>query len=408
MTADIATSAEPDRAPGLAVVFDPFSGISGDMVLGCWVDLGLDLDWLRGVAAALELDVELEVGRVRRAGLSATKVTVRPGEGGSGGHGRLASEIRARIEGSKLDERARTLALGAFRRLTEAEARVHGVPPDRVHFHEVGAADAILDICAAADGFVRLGLRSASTFPVALGGGSVRIAHGSYPVPAPATAYLLEGMAVRPTSYDYECVTPTGAALLAELCGRNAPAGDLTVEGVGYGAGDHDPEDHPNCLRVWLVRSAADAFHASVLVLQTDLDDLEPEYLPSLVDACLDAGALDVVIHPVQMKKGRAAWRLEAQMEPHARDAVEAAIFRHSTTLGLRSWSVTRRTLDRSVESRQWRGHEIRVKHRRTPLETGIRSAKVEYEDVAAAARAEGLEPAELRRMLREAWPDVR
>lgn len=406
MIADTTAPAEPDRPRGLAVVFDPFSGISGDMVLGCWVDLGLDLEWLRGVAAALGLDVELEVGRVRRAGLSASKVTVHPRE--RGGHGHHAAEIRQRIEDSDLEERARTLALGAFARLAEAEGRVHGVPADRVHFHEVGAADAILDICAAADGFVRLGLQAASTFPVALGGGSVRIAHGTYPVPAPATAYLLEGTAVRPTRYEYECVTPTGAALLAEFCRGRAPAGDLTVEVVAYGAGDHDPEDHPNCLRVWLVRPAAEAFHASVLVIQTDLDDLEPEYLPSLLDACLEAGALDAVVHPVQMKKGRPAWRLEAQLEPHARDAVEAAIFRHSTTLGVRSWSVTRRALVRSVERRRWRGHEIRVKHRRTPSGEGIQSAKAEYEDVAAAARAEGLEPGEVRLLLREAWPDVR
>lgn len=401
-------SPDPDRPEGLAAVFDPFSGISGDMILGCWIDLGLDREWLRGVAATLELDVEVEVDRVRRAGLSAAKVTVRPHQRGAHGHGRHAAEIRERIEGSDLEDRARSLALGAFRRLAEAEGRVHGVPPDRVHFHEVGAADAILDICAAADGFVRLGLESASTFPVALGGGSVQIVHGTYPVPAPATAFLLEGTAVRPTVYDYECVTPTGAALLAELCRGRAPAGDLTVESVGYGAGDHDPEDHPNCLRVWLVRPAAEAFHSSVLVLQTDLDDLEPEYLPSLVDACLEAGALDVVVHPVQMKKGRPAWRLEAQIEPHLRDAIETAIFRHSTTLGIRTWSVTRRTLDRSVERREWRGHEIRVKHRRTPRGGGIRSVKPEYEDVAAAARAEGLQPAEVRRLLRQAWPDVR
>lgn len=398
---------DTQTAGSTEAVFDPFSGISGDMVLGCWVDLGLTREWLVELADRLDLAVDVQVEKVRRAGLTATKVTLEPRKAGSEhSHGRHFSEIRALIEASDLPERSRTLALGAFGRLAAAEGRVHGVEPERVHFHEVGATDAILDICGAADGFVRLGIRSATTRPVALGFGSVQIVHGTYPVPAPATGYLLEGTPVRHSDHDYETVTPTGAAILAELCGGRWAAGDATLDRVGYGAGTRDPEDRPNCLRVWLARPLSGP--RAVEVLQTDIDDLSPEYVPGLIDACLDAGALDAVVQGVQMKKGRPGWRLEVQLDPAYRDAVENAVFRHSSTLGVRSWTVTRRTLARSIEQRQWRDHEIRVKRREGPQGPGIREAKPEYEDVAAAARAEGLAVAEVYRLLREAWPDIR
>lgn len=399
------TGATTGPDDGVHAIFDPFAGIAGDMVLGCWIDLGLDREWLVGVADLLELRVEaIEVDRVRRAGLSAVKVTIEPGVDSAGAAtGRHFSEIRETIEASGLEERAKALALGAFGRLAAAEGRVHGVPPERAHFHEVGAVDALLDICGAADGYVRLAIREASALPVALGGGTVRIEHGDYPVPAPATAYLLEGTTVRASGYPYETVTPTGAALLAEFCGGREAWGDAKVLGVGYGAGTRDPSDHPNCLRVWLARRESDA-PATVFVLQTDLDDLSPEYLPGLIEACLEAGALDAVLQPLQMKKGRPGWRLEALVGPERRDQVEEAVFRHSTTLGIRSWSVRRRTLVRRIETRRWRGHAIRVKVRRSP--NGPR-AKPEFEDVSAAAAAEGMEAAALLGRLRREWPDL-
>lgn len=391
----------------LGAIFDPFSGIAGDMVLGCWIDLGLDREWLLGLADRLGLHVaSIAVEGVRRAGLAAVKVTIEPGgtaAGAGDGEGRHFSEIRELVENSALEARAKALALGAFGRLAAAEGRVHGVPTERVHFHEVGAVDAILDICGAAEGMVRLGIGQATTLPVALGRGSVEIRHGSYPAPAPATAYLLEGTAVRAVGYPYETVTPTGAALLAEFCGGRAPSGDATIVRVGYGAGTRDPRDHPNCLRVWLTRDPGDAAQA-VFVLQTDVDDLSPEYVPGLIEACLEAGALDALVHAVQMKKGRIGWRLEALVGPARRPEVEEAVLRHSTTLGIRSWSVRRRTLARRIETRRWRGHPIRVKVRDTP---GRERAKAEFEDVSAAAAVEGLEPAALLRALRREWPDL-
>lgn len=397
--------APAERERPLHAIFDPFAGIAGDMVLGCWVDLGLDREWLAGVADRLELRLEtIGVERVRRAGLSAVRVTIEPGAGPEDEEeGRRFSEIRRSIESSALEEPAKALALGAFGRLAAAEGRVHGIPADDVHFHEVGAVDAILDICAAADGYVRLGIREASTLPVALGTGTVRIRHGEYPVPAPATAYLLEGTTVRASGYRFESVTPTGAALLQEFCGGRAARGDATVLGVGYGAGTRDPEDHPNCLRVWLTHRASDA-PETVYVLQTDLDDVSPEYLPGLIDACLSAGALDAVLQPLQMKKGRPGWRLEALAAPETLDGVEEAVLRHSTTLGIRSWGVRRRTLERRIETRRWRGHAIRVKVSEAP--DGAR-AKPEFEDVAAAATAEGMAPSALLGELRREWPDL-
>lgn len=389
-------------------IFDPFSGIAGDMVLGCWMDLGLDRAWLLEVAERLALPLsDVRVQRVRRAGLSAVSVTIEaPREAGDHRSGRHFSEIRERIQESDLEERAKVLALGAFGRLAAAEGRVHGIPAERVHFHEVGAIDAILDICGAADGFLRLGIADASTLPVALGRGTVQIHHGTYPVPAPATAYLLEGTAVRPAGYAYESVTPTGAALLAEFCRGRQPSGDATVARVGYGAGSRDPEDHPNCLRVWLTRRPGDAREA-VLVLQADVDDMTPEYVPGLIEACLEAGALDAVVHGVLMKKGRPGWRLEVQVEPSRREKVEEALLRHSTTLGVRGWSVQRHTLARRLETRVWRGHGIRVKMRRVPGDEGPERAKAEYEDVAAAAAAEGMEPSALLQVLRREWGDL-
>lgn len=397
---------ESETEGGRAAVFDPFAGISGDMVLGAWIDLGLGQEWLVGLADRLGLAMRrLEARRAMRAGLSCTQVIVEPAAA-DGGQGRHWSEIRGLLERAELDESARPVALGAFARLAAAEARVHGVDVDAVHFHEVGAADALLDICAAAEGFERLGLVDAATRPVCVGRGTVRIAHGTYPVPAPATAYLLEGIEILADGYDGECTTPTGAALLAELTGGRPAGGDWVLERVGYGAGSRDPEDHPNCLRVWLGRAPERG--GTLVVLQADVDDLSPEYAPQLIEACVTAGALDASVGWRLMKKGRPAWRLEALVRAPERRAVEDVIFRHSTTLGVRGLYASRRTLPRRIEMREWRGHRIRVKL--SPAAgnpEGPWSGKPEHDDVAAAAAGEGMAPRAVLRALREAWPDL-
>lgn len=404
-----AGSAPPVPEGRREAVFDPFAGLSGDMVLGCWSDLGLDPAWLHEVADALRIRVrEARVERVVRCGIAAGRVVFDLGDPGGDPEGRTAGEIREIVESSPLAEETKRLALGAFARLARAEGRVHGVAPEEVHFHELGARDALLDICGAADGYRRLGVAAASTHPVAVGTGSVEIRHGRYPVPAPATAYLLEGTATRHTGYDGETTTPTGAALLREFTGGRPAAGDMVVERVGYGAGTRDPEDRPNCLRVWIGRRSAKGAE-SLLVLQADLDDLTPEYLPELVDACLEAGARDAVVRSVHMKKGRRGWRVEAVVPPWRREAVEEALFRHSTTLGIRGWPVTRRVLPRWSEERTWRGHPIRLKFTELPTGDGaLRRAKPEHDDVASAAAGEGMSTTEVLRALRDEWPDLR
>lgn len=412
-------------AGGRRAVFDPFSGISGDMILGAWVDLGLPAERIAELAPRLGLGgIEVRAERCRRAGISAVHVRflrdgepleAPAGEPGSAphhvadpgrGHGRPYREIRELLERAELEDRVRRIALGAFGRLAAAEALIHGVRLQEVHFHEVGAADAVLDVCGAAAGFVGLGIEEASTRPVGIGHGEVVTAHGRYPIPAPATLRLLEGTGVRETGYPYECVTPTGAALLAELAGGRTSAGDLTVRRVGYGAGTRDPEDHPNCLRIWLGDSSPGAAEALV-VLQADLDDMTPEYVPALLERCLEAGARDASVQSLLMKKGRPGWRLEAVVEPHRREAVEEAVLRHSSSLGVRGWRAERRVLPRRTERRLWRGHAIRVKLTERPGRREGPFGKPEFEDVAAAAAAEGMEPAGVLRALRECWPDL-
>lgn len=391
-------------------VFDPFAGVSGDMVLGAWVDLGLDPGWIRDVADALGLPApDVSVERVRRAGLSAPRVVLDPaGSGGPSGADRSWASIRRRIEESRLSDPVKSSALGAFGRLASAEGRVHGIAPEEVHFHEVGALDSILDVCGGAAGFHRLEIAEAATHPVTLGRGSVPVEHGRYPVPAPATAHLLQGIATRSPGYDGECTTPTGAALLVELTGGRRAEGDLVPERIGYGAGRRDPEDRPNCLRVWLGRTGGGAGEA-IRVLQADIDDMSPEYVPDLIDACLDAGALDAVVRGVQMKKGRPGWRIEALTRLSRRADVEAAIFRHSTTLGIRSWPATRHVLPREGEERSWRGHPIRLKRARRDgsARGGGTRIKPEHDDVAAAAAAEGMDVPDVLRELRDAWPEI-
>ncbi len=377
------------------------------MILGAWVDLGLGADWPAELADRLGLAFErLEVERVQRAGVSGVRVAVEPAAPSAGAHGRHYNELKTVLERADLDEPARALALDALARLAGAEARVHGVPIEKVHFHEVGAVDAVLDLCGGAEGFHRLGLTGASTRPVCVGRGTVSISHGTYPLPAPATAYLLQGTAIRVEGYEGECTTPTGAALLAAMTGGRPPRGDLVVERVGYGAGSRNPADHPNCLRVWVGRRPDP--DGQVLVLQADVDDLSPEFAPQLIDACVTAGALDASVGWRLMKKGRPAWRLEALVRPEAQPAVEAAIFAHVPTLGLRGWSVFRHTQARRSETREWRGHSIRIKL--SPADgdpDGPWTGKPEHDDVVAAAAREGLAPRAVLAALRREWPDL-
>jgi uncharacterized protein (TIGR00299 family) protein len=370
------------------LIFDPFSGISGNMVLGGLVDLGLPVGWLEGLVDALPIDAEISATRVARGAIRAVLVTVRTPKRQPA---RRLDDVLEIVEAAPVDPDARAIATAVFRRLAEAEAEVHGLAPDQIHFHEVGAADALVDVIGAASGVRELGVERCLTRPVAVGRGWVSAEHGRLPIPAPATLKLLEGLPVHELDVEGELTTPTGAALLAVLTG-GAGAADFIPARSGFGAGRRDPAQHPNCLRLVL---ADEPGPGDLCLLQADLDDMSPEYLAPLRQALGAAGAVDVWEYPVRMKKGRSGLRVEALVPVARREAVAQALFLNSTTLGLRSWRVEREVLPRTTKTIEWRGFSIRIKTR--TLADGHVALKPEYEDVVRAAHALGLPPLRVR-----------
>ncbi len=389
----------PDRF----AILDPAAGISGDMVLGALVDVGLPTDWLADLPARLSLDgVSIRVERVMRCRVASTKVHVmlpggvveQPAEAVQGAHGhghhhgegdgphRQVGELITIIRRAALSPWVTERAVQAFQLLAEAEGRVHGMPPAEVTLHEVGAWDALVDIVGAVGGFEALGLQRIYHRPVAIGSGWIRAAHGILPVPAPATTHLLEGLEIAPDGpVSGEAATPTGVALLRVLSQGEPPARWRIVRS-GWGAGGRDPHEYPNALRLMVAESVREA--AEVVVVATDMDDLAPEYLPPLRDALEAAGALDVQTWPTHGKKGRTGFRLEVTVGRDGEAAVTEALFRHSTTAGVRRWIAERVTLARrELEVKAEDGTMVRVKVLDGP--DGPR-VKPEYDDIRALA----------------------
>jgi pyridinium-3,5-bisthiocarboxylic acid mononucleotide nickel chelatase len=377
-----------------ALLFDPYAGISGDMTIGALLDLGLPLGWLRDFVARTGIEgVEVDAERVDRRGIASTHLKLRlPHEHAH----RHLEDVVAIIDGARVGGEVRDMAVHAFTLLAGAEAEVHGTTPDRVHFHEVGALDAIVDVLGSVGGAFELGFRTFYTRPVALGRGWVDMAHGHFPVPPPAVVKLLEGMPVTDPDLQGECTTPTGAAILRALTGGASPPAGFDVVRSGFGAGTRNPDDRPNCLRLVEIETRGAA--EELVMLQSDLDDLPPEYAALLLDAALEAGALDCTLTPLTMKKGRPGVRVEALVPPAALEAVRAALFRNSSTLGVRQWRVERSALPRAEEEREWEGQRVRVK--RVTLPGGGGRGKPELEDVVRAARATGRAPYEVYRAL--------
>ncbi len=399
-------------------ILDPAAGISGDMVLGALLDAGAPLEWLTGLPARLGIpEVTIETESVMRCSIRCRKVAVRlpdgrveqPGDAGhdhqdghrhhqSHGPHRHVKALIGLIENAPLSARTRELAVRAFQLVAEAEGRVHGIAPDRVSLHEVGAYDALVDIVGGIEGFEQLGIDRVYSLPAALGSGWIEAAHGLLPVPAPATAILAEGLAVSTGGFiTGEATTPTGAVLLRVLSG-GAPPGHWRPVRTAWGAGTRNPGAWPNALRLILASGAAEA--GQVVLLATDVDDLSPEYLEPLREAATIAGALDVQIWPTQMKKGRIGFRVEVMCSPDRADAVADAMFRHSTTAGIRRSIAERITLSR----RQWDlrtpgGGAVRMKTVDAP---GGPRAKPEFDDVVAEARRTGRPAHELAREFQE------
>jgi uncharacterized protein (TIGR00299 family) protein len=365
-------------------ILDPFAGISGDMTLGALLDAGVARDWLEGLPARLGFaDVTVQVRRVERGAVAATKVdfTIPPS---AEKHGRHLNELLQIVREAPISESVRARATRAFELIGDAEGRVHGVRPADIHLHEVGAVDAVLDIVGAIEGFERLGVDGIYHLPVAIGTGWVDTAHGKLPVPAPATAILLEGIDLRHGGpITGEATTPTGAALLKVLSQGRPPdrwRGTLT----GWGAGERDPDGYPNALRLVVAEGAPEA--GIVEVIATDIDDMPPEYVEPLREALLATGAVDCAVWATFGKKGRPALRVEIQVPHGLAERVLETLFAHSTTAGARRWVATRSTLPRRELSVELSGAvRVRVKVWDGPFGTRL---KAEYGDVVAAAAA--------------------
>src|SRR5213075_2722605 len=371
-------------------ILDPAAGISGDMTLGALLSLGIPSAWLEGLPGRLGLaGVGVAVRDVVRCGVACKQVEFTIPEQP---HGRHVGELVRLVERAPVSQWVRDRAVQAFRLVGEAEGRVHGVAPEKVHLHEVGAVDAVLDIVGAIEGFEQLGVEAVYTWPVALGSGWVQAEHGKLPVPAPATAILLEGLEIAAGGpVEGEATTPTGAALLRVLS-AGAPPSRWRMVGSGWGAGQRDPKHYPNALRVIVAEQAAEA--ARVIQLASDMDDMSPEYVEPLRQALVAAGALDVQTWPVQMKKGRQGFRVEVMAPESLAEALTAELFRHSTTAGVRRWIAERATLPRHQLTVRLDGVAVRVK----VLDGGSVRVKPEYDDVLAAAQALGRPPLDVAR----------
>jgi uncharacterized protein (TIGR00299 family) protein len=398
-----------------AIYFDCFSGISGDMALGALLDAGLPIDALRAELGKLDLaGWSLDAKRGMRRFLAGTRAHVRAPEQDTHRH---LSDVRAIVVGSALHPDVKHRSLRVFSLLADAEGQVHGIPAEQVHFHEVGALDAIVDVVGVVAGLALLGVAEVYASPLPLGSGWVRAAHGLLPIPAPAVLALLAaaGAPTLPDTTPSELVTPTGAALLAALATWSRPP--MRIERVGYGLGARDLE-RPNALRVWLgetierqeirdwrLEIGMPQFPISnlqsLILLETNIDDQSPEQLAYAVERLLELGALDVWLAPIQMKKGRLATLLAALLPTELEEPAVALILRETTTLGVRRRAVERHVCDREVVAVDTPLGPVRIKRKRWRGED--LGAAPEYEDCARLARAHGVPLHEVYKMALEA-----
>jgi hypothetical protein len=435
---------------------DCFSGISGDMFLGALVDAGVPPELLEKTVAGLDVGARLETSRTTRSGISAIKVDVivggekdRPRESGHShahepGHGhddprtrptagrergapskhghehghhhehetekehaadehahRGLKEIRQIIAGAPVSERAKKTALAMFQALGEAEAKIHNTAVEQIHFHEVGAADAIVDIVCAAVGAEHLAADAWVCSPLNVGGGTVECQHGRFPVPAPATVELLRGVPVYSSGIDAELVTPTGAAIVKTLATRFAAFPAMQIAATGYGAGTHDFRDHANVVRLTVgdaIEEVSALPHDSVTVLEANLDDLSPQVFGYVMERALAEGALEVFGTPVQMKKNRPGMLLTLLARPSDAERLARLIFTETTTLGVRMRSEERRVLARREVRVPTPWGDVRMKV--ASLNGAVSHYAPEYEDCRRIAEERGLP---LKQVMQEA-----
>lgn len=360
------------------------------MLLGALLGAGVPTQVVQAAVDAVSPEpVALEVERVDRSGFAATRCHVRVPDSVSR---RTWADVRRLLDGADLDPRVHALATAVFTRLAEAEGQVHGIAPDDVHFHEVGALDSIADVVGVVAGFVHLGADLLVCSPVALGGGTIEVAHGSIGVPGPAVVELLRGVPSYGGPVDLELTTPTGAALLVELADHFGPQPPMAVEAVGVGAGGRDPDGHANVLRLVVGTSVSTGSTseptsaAAALVIEANVDDLDPRLWPDVIAALLAAGASDAWLTPILMKKGRPAHTLHVLVGPDDAAVVRREIFRQTSTIGVREQTFSKHALDREFVEVAVEGHPVSVKLAR--LDGALTNVQPEYDDVVAVARA--------------------
>ncbi len=373
--------------------FDCFAGTSGDMTLGALVSAGADARALIEQLALLDVPgYEISFEEVERSGISATRAHVRTGDERRHRH---LSDIHKIIFDSRLADAVKQRASQIFTRLAEAEARVHNVPVERIHFHEVGALDAIVDVVGACIGFELLGIENFISSPLHVGSGMVEMAHGRFPIPPPAVAELLRGVPVYASDIVGELVTPTGAAIIATVCTKFGPLPAMRVERTGYGAGGREYQKFPNVLRVIIGEAQEVAerdaeFHVEkLLMIETNVDDASPQIIGHVMEQALRLGALDCFLTPVQMKKNRPGVLVSILCRAREREAMFELLFRETTTLGARLYQVERRALARETVTVETEFGAIDLKvARMAGHESG---ATPEYEQCRAAAERAGV-----------------
>ena len=364
---------------------DCVGGLAGDMLLAALLDAGADMERLRGVPTALGIDgVEITSERVERQGIGALHLRI---EASDDHAHRAYGEIRTLVERADLREPARSRSLDAFARLAAVEGAIHGVPPEDVHFHELGSLDTLVDVCGAFVLLDDLGVERVACSPLPFARGFTPAAHGVLPLPAPATLGLLEGAPLIGVETEAELVTPTGAAIAAVVVDEWGSLPPLTLERVGYGAGTKDFADRPNVVRVVLGTEATRPT-GRVVLLETNLDDFSPELVPDAVERCFGAGALDVWSVPAQMKKGRPGFVLSVLARPGAEGELARALLEETTALGVRVTRLDRYELEREERVVEVAGSTIRVKV--GMLDGRVVNLAPEHDDCSALAKSTG------------------
>src|SRR5512133_2391412 len=384
--------------------YDCFAGISGDMHLGAMIDLGVDPDFLRKELQKLPVHgYELKAGKDMRKGITGIRVQVvidenhshmhtHHHEHGSGDHHHHNSyaDIGEMIRNSSLNEKVKDLSLAIFEKIAVAEAKIHNKPVDDIHFHEVGAIDSIVDIVGAAICLDYLSPDEIRCSTIELGGGTVHCSHGIYPVPAPATAEIVKNIPVRKGTVDYEATTPTGAAIVATCANSFTDKTNFRIIRTAYGIGTRDGSI-PNVLRVFLCESVDVGESETVpsFIIECNIDDMNPEFYDYIIDSLFSAGAKDVFITPIIMKKSRPAVKLSVLCTPEAEGRVNEVLFRETSTIGVRKYNIDKTMLSRKIEVVATRYGDIRVK---SAFYEGVCiKSKPEYEDCIKIAREKSI-----------------